>query len=300
MSCSRGAFCISIDLELAWGVWDQLSAEYVDKCLELERTIVKRILTIFERHEIPATWAIVGHLLQKRDDCSPNELPAWYAPEIIDWLCRAKPEQEIGSHSFGHIYFSEVSAVEASADLSAARAIHQRSGVAFDSFVFPRNKVAHLDVLSAAGLKVFRGADHGWHMGVSPQSLIGRAAHLIDTVLPLKPAVVRPTPHPSGLVELPGSMLLMGRNGLRRLVRPAALRMKARRALREAADKNSVFHLWFHPSNFYHATESQFGVLESIVEYAASLRARERLDIVPMGHFNAPARSARTFSSPIR
>ena len=43
----KGALCISIDLELAWGVWDQLTPGYVRQCVELERTIVKRILELF-------------------------------------------------------------------------------------------------------------------------------------------------------------------------------------------------------------------------------------------------------------
>ena len=36
----KGAFCISIDLELAWGMWDQLTPDHVRKCLDLERVTV--------------------------------------------------------------------------------------------------------------------------------------------------------------------------------------------------------------------------------------------------------------------
>ncbi len=55
----RGFFCISIDLELAWGVWDQLSHEYLGRCLSLERRIVTRTLEIFRAYDTTATWVIV-------------------------------------------------------------------------------------------------------------------------------------------------------------------------------------------------------------------------------------------------
>jgi hypothetical protein len=55
----RGSFCISIDLELAWGVWDQLSREDLDRCLSLERRIVTRILEIFKVYDTTPIWVIV-------------------------------------------------------------------------------------------------------------------------------------------------------------------------------------------------------------------------------------------------
>lgn len=281
----KGAFCISIDLELAWGVWDNVTREYLAKCLELERAIVNRILRIFERYEIPATWAIVGHLLEKREGCPVSELPAWFAPDIIDAIRRAKTTQEIGSHSFAHIYFSETTAEAAASDLLAARMIHQRDGLDFSAFVFPRKMVDHLELLTRAGIRVFRGVDHGWHSAGSGRHPVARLAHLIETMIPSTPAVVRPVVHPGGMVELPGSMVLMGRDGLRKLVRRDVLELKARRGLRAAARKKAVFHLWFHPSNFYYETESQFATLEAIVKEAAVLRAQQRLDILPMGSF---------------
>ena len=284
----KGALCISIDLEAAWGVWDNPAPGYLSKCLELERMIVDRILSIFDRYDVSATWAIVGHLLKKSEDKDAGELPAWYAPDMIEAIRAAKTEQEIGSHSFAHIYFSNNTREQAEADLAAARAIHELHGLEFTSFVFPRNMVDHLQLLARAGIKVFRGTDHGWYTAAPGHHPIGRILHLVDTMIPLAPAVVQPLVHPNGLVELPGSMLLMGRNGLRKLVHPAVLGLKAKRGLKAAAREKGVFHLWFHPTNFYYDTEGQLATLERIVGEAALLRRERQIDIRTMGSFATP------------
>jgi hypothetical protein len=190
------------------------------------------------------------------------------------------------------VYFHELDRERLRADLQAARRTHERHGLGFTSFVFPRNQVAHLDLLAEAGVKVFRGADLGWHetarrrLGRTP----GRAAHLVEKLLPFAPAVVEPRSHPCGLVELPGSMLLFGRDGLlRRLVRPEITLVKAKLGLRRAARDGRVFHLWFHPSNFYAQTEAQLRLLERILDEACALRERGVLEIRTMASYAARA-----------
>lgn len=282
-----GKFCISIDLELAWGVWDHLTDDYLARCRQLERPIVQRILAAFDKHQIAATWAIVGHLLSKDANRRGGE-EVWYAPDLIEAIKNAKTPQEIGSHSFAHIYFPSVSADDARRDIEAARRIHAENQIAFDSFVFPRNLVGREEVLAGAGIKVFRSVDHGWQRSVAQANRsAGRVANLADKMLPITPATVVPIRHASGLVELPSSMLLMARNGARKLISSSALVTKAHRGLRAAARKGEVFHLWFHPSNFYHSTESQFQVLDRILDIATNMRSGSEIEIVTMGAFAA-------------
>jgi peptidoglycan/xylan/chitin deacetylase (PgdA/CDA1 family) len=282
----QGSFCISIDLELAWGNWDSLSPEYLQKCLSLERQIANRLLRLFERYEVCATWAIVGQLLEESSMSSLPEAPAWFAPDIVDLIMRINPRQEIASHSFKHIYFTDVDENAILADLRAAQATHRKHGLDFTSFVFPRNKVCHIELLAQAGLKVFRSVDRGWHMSAARLGgRIGRLANLADKMLPLAPSVVMPIIHPSGMVELPSSMLFLARNGIRRLIHPSVLEYKAKRGLHLAARDHQLFHLWFHPANFYYEEDGQFTAFENIVKEAALLRDRGRLEISPMGSF---------------
>jgi len=316
-----GALCISIDVELAWGIWDKPSAEYHERCARHEAMIVRRLIELFETYEVSATWAIVGRLLERDAGAAattPHGDRIWYAPGVIEAIQRARVPQDIGSHSYGHVYFGETPRAALRRDLAAARRVHDAHGLPFTSFVFPRNQVAHLDLLREAGVGVFRSTDRGWHMTVRDRlgARAGRVANLADKLLPIPPSPVQPIDHPIDdpmaapvesaerdtggrapgnapaaarvLVELPSSMLLMARNGLRRAIHPASIAGKARLGLRAARRAGGTFHLWFHPSNFYYEPEAQLATLADIVAAAAAMRDHGRLEIRAMSSYRKP------------
>lgn len=288
----RGAFSLSIDLELLWGVWDHVTAADTRACAELERTIVARLLAMFRTHELPVTWAIVSRLLDDSHgfDGLRGDSSCWYAPDLIEAIREDPVDHEIATHGYGHIYFGESSAEEVRRDLLQAKAVHEDLGLAFSSLVFPRNQVAHLDIVAEVGVEVFRSQDAGVLDTVTHRAPALRPlVNLIDKALPAAPPVVRPVRREHGLIELPSSLLLIGRNGLRRVVTPTAMRTKLRAGLDRAAETGQLFHLWFHPSNFYTQLESQMAVLDSALAAAAELRRQDRLDVLPMGAFGSAA-----------
>jgi len=338
-----GALCLSIDVELAWGIWDKPQAAYHDRCARHETAIVRGLVELFETYQVSATWAIVGRLLERDDRAASSTVHGdriWYAPDVIEAIRRARVPQDIGSHSYGHLYFGETPRDALRRDLAAARRVHDAHGLPFTSFVFPRNQVAHLDLLREAGVGVFRSTDRGWHMAVRDRlgAGAGRVANLADKLLPIPPSAVHPVDHPavhpvdhaavhpvdhpavhpvdhpagssldhrhadpigragdgeaagnqrvasSVLVELPSSMLLMARNGLRRAIHPASIIAKARLGLAAARRTGGIFHLWFHPSNFYYAPERQLATLAAIVAAAAAMRDRGQLEIRTMSSY---------------
>jgi hypothetical protein len=89
----------------------------------------------------------------------------------------------------------------------------------------------------------------------------------------------------SGLINVPDSMLLLGRNGPRRIVSARHLIRKAVAGLDRAADRRAVFHLRFHPSNFATRTNEQLQGLEAILRHADLLRRAGRLTILTLGDF---------------
>lgn len=282
-----GSFCVSIDVERAWGIWDKPSPEYWRRCLEAEQRIVERLIQVFDRYEVAGTWAVVGRLMD-RDVTRPGEPALWFAPECVDAIRAARCPQEIGSHSYEHVYYGEIDRETAMRDLASARRVHATRNLEWTSFVFPRNGVAHLDVLAAQGLKVFRSVDHGLHMSVRRRfgHTAGRVANLVDKLLPLPPVAVEPIVHANGLVEIPTSMLLMSRQGMRRAVHPRILELKAFQGLGAAVRTSNVFHLWFHPSNFYYETDTQFRIFENILRRVRTLREAGKLQSRTMGSFS--------------
>jgi peptidoglycan/xylan/chitin deacetylase (PgdA/CDA1 family) len=282
----KGKLTISIDLELAWGVWDYVTPEHLRMAETAERPICAALIELFDRYQVPVTWAIVAALLDEASAMSrPGGQACWYAPDIIERLRAAKVAHEIGSHSGRHIYFDTASRSEAESDLAFARDIHRAHALSFRSFVFPRGARGHLDVLARMGLRTYNYGDVGWvetarHAG----RRAGQAANLLDKLLPIPP---RPTrlERDGELIHIPKSMLLMARNGPRRFILPRVTRSKLRAGLERACRTGCTFHLWFHPSNFYYRCDEQLATLAWFLEHAANQAGRGHVDIRTMGSY---------------
>ena len=310
-----GTFTISIDLEAAWGICDHPLSETDRMELAEERRVVRCLLDLFEKHDVNASWAIVGHLLEQEDPRKGADLPHpdiprpillgeerdwffqlpegiedpnWYGADLVEMVKNASPPQEIGSHSFSHMPYDESATNRGAidADLAHARAIHDRDGLAFDSFVFPRNVVGFRDLLARHGIKAYRGTTPRWYDAV-PSRAARRLLNLGQFMLSVPPPVVKPTKDEHGLINIPDSMLLFGRRGIRKMVPPANLVRMARRGLDRAAKTGDIFHLWFHPSNFATETEVQLDVLDKILEYGDRLRQQGKLRQLTMAEVAA-------------
>jgi peptidoglycan/xylan/chitin deacetylase (PgdA/CDA1 family) len=281
-----GKLTISIDLELAWGVWDTITPERLRLAEEAERPIAAALIALFDRHAIPATWAIVAALLDETSaHARPGAKSCWFAPDVVERLVAAKTRHEIGTHSGRHIYFDRIGAAEAEDDLGFARTIHRENGLSFSSMVFPRNAVGHLKQLAGVGLRTFRGPDAGPATAIRRVSEpLGQAANLAGKALPLPPPVVV-SKRSGGMIDVPGSMLLMARNGVRRFVLPFVTRAKLKSGLERARRSGGIFHLWFHPSNFYYRREEQLATLDWFLGHAANEAGQGRIEISTMGSY---------------
>ena len=58
----KSALLISLDFELYWGVCDLYSVEEWRPQIAQVRTALARILDLFDRYQVHATWATVGFL----------------------------------------------------------------------------------------------------------------------------------------------------------------------------------------------------------------------------------------------
>lgn len=285
-----GKLTISIDLELAWGFWDLLTPDILRLSESHERAICDKLVELFDRYHIPATWAVVAAVLDRASaQGRPGNEASWYAPEIVERIRAAKTSHEIGSHGGHHVYYDRMSAAEAAEDLEFVKQVHRDNGLTLESFVFPRNAVGHLDLLARAGLRTFRGPDTGW-VRLAPK-LGARAGKLVtfaDKILPIPPAPAR-AQTTGGLVDVPGSMLLPGRDGARRFILPAVSRAKLAMGLNWARHSDETFHFWFHPCNFYYRAEEQFATLDWFLARAADDASRGRIEICTMGSYAARA-----------
>ncbi len=309
----RGVFTLSLDFELIWGTLDLYGTEGFRRACEIERSVVvDRLLELLTEYEISATWCVLGHLLLDR--CEPvNGRPHpeivrprhawvrgdWLAPDpggteessplflgksLVEKIRACRVPQEIGCHSFSHVVFGDpgCSTETAESEVVACLEAGRNMGLEFRSFAFPRNRIGHLDVLRRHGFCVFRGPGPRWYEQ-DESNAFARLAHLWDVVLAVAPPTVLPERDPSGLWNLPGSMIYFPSHGIRKWIPVSRRVRRAVKGLESAARDRRVFHLWFHPTNLADRTEAMVDGLRTIFERAAELRAQGALAIVPMG-----------------
>lgn len=294
-----GRFILSFDCEGKWGVADHLQPTH-DVQLSGARLgeAYRRIADLLAETDVPATFAFTELMLLDPDalaalpgaeiaarlpytkaafaEIAAGRHDGWSLPGVAALIA---DRHEIATHGVTHAPWGEIDADQARFELSlTARAPDQ-------TFIFPRNQVAHLDVLAEAGFT-------GYRLGPPPRS---RAASLLQELNlagrsePVPPAAM-PQPIPAGY-------FINWRSGPRRLVPPAVTRRRARHILAHAAKTGGVAHFWTHPENIASAPDTLIN-LRAVVEEAVRLRDAGRIEIVTQRDFvaelqDAGAREAR-------
>jgi peptidoglycan/xylan/chitin deacetylase (PgdA/CDA1 family) len=184
---NKSIFIISLDTELIWGY----TAYPLSKVITLMKNDDKKVrgcidtlLNLFEKHNIPATWAVVGHLFLDHCECEDGiphkdmprfkedwysvdpctdiqRDPLYYGKDVVEKILSNRIEHEIGYHSFSHVVFSECCIEVAEAEVKEGVRLAKEFGVTLKSFVFPENKIGHIDVLKENGFKMYRGETLG-------------------------------------------------------------------------------------------------------------------------------------------
>ncbi len=306
---SKGKFTISIDTELAWGTFDHGGHQTFKKAYQEERDCVDQLLSLFKKYNVSATWAVVGHLFLDHCDGQHADLkrpkyvwykkdwfysdpgtniekdPIWYGKDIVEKIRDAVPEQDIGSHSFSHLVFSDKGTSRATADSDLKKCVDLASdcGVSLKSFVFPRNAEGYLDVLSKHGFKVFRrNPDMNGAIGSKP-SLLKRFWFLMVDMLPISPSVYEPEWNGRyQLAVIPASMQFRYGYGAACWIPPGVRFLKAKQGLKRAIQQGKVFHLWFHPFNFVWKKKKLLREFEAILRFASEMREQQKLEILSM------------------
>jgi hypothetical protein len=302
----HGAFVISLDFELLWGVRDKRTIADYGANIRGVRDVVPALLDLFAGRSISCTWATVGLLFFATNKemlaTLPGRKPRYADPRISSYhylgelgtdeehdhyyyglsLIRrilGYANQEMATHTFSHFYcLEEGGDCEAfRADLAAAQAAAACLGIKLESIVFPRNQISatHLAVCRELGLRAFRGNERVWFHRArrdAEQTLLVRGARLCDSYLPIggahdhEPALV------DGMVDVPASRFLrpVGKN-----VALERLRLwRITTAMETAARGRTLFHLWWHPHNFGVDLQQNLAFLRDILDHFRTLQDR--------------------------
>ncbi|HNR40731.1 MAG TPA: polysaccharide deacetylase family protein [Bacteroidales bacterium] len=276
----KGIIVFSADFEMAWAFRFSRTRrhEAVEKGLA-ERKNVPILLDLFDKYNIPVTWATVGHLFlnecrrgpgglphpemprpdyfknrnwnfssgdwYQHDPCTDyNTDPAWYASDLVDLIIRSDVKHEMGCHTFSHLDFTYKNCPRPLADAELDACIKAASvrGVRLQSMVFPGGTAGNYESLAERGFTCYRQ--------------------------PMKNHIDLPYIDSHGLVVLPSSL------GLDKdpygWDREFHLQM-IRKYLDKTAKHKQVCHFWFHPSmDGWYLENVMPEVLKMVADYAGS------------------------------
>ena len=298
MAIENGILTISLDFELYWGLRDKRTVQEYEENLKGVKKAIEKMLELFDKYDIHATWATVGFLfaqdIEELKILSPDQKPNYsntslnpykyisgsdakesychFTPKLIEEISNHK-NQEIGTHTFSHYYCLEKGQTKDTfrSDIEAAVEIAKKNSVDLKSLVFPRNQWndEYLSVLGEYGITSYRGNEKGWLYKATNESgekLARRALRLLDSYINLTGAnsYHLKTINAEKPFNIPSSRFL--RPVSKSLFMFENLRkQRIIRSLKRAAKKQEVFHLWWHPHNFGVNTDENIEFLEEIL-----------------------------------
>ena len=307
-----GTLIVSLDFELFWGMLDQCALEdYQDNVLG-GRAAIPRLLALFQKYNIHATWAAVGFLFAEnyqelkryfphqlpsyaKQDLTPyhwfdrigedeNTAPCFYGSSLLR-LVADTPGQEIGSHTFSHYYCREAGQTpeQFAADMAAAKKIAADHGYDLTSVILPRNQCepAYTRVFRDLGFTAYRDEENDWiHEKIKFRPLL-RILRLADVYFPLTGQGGYHPEKENGIWNLVGSRMY------KPIFRPLGFleKQKIRRIkaqMRHAAKKGMTFHLWWHPHNIGIRTEEHLAQLEELFAYYQELHTQYGMESLNM------------------
>lgn len=304
---NKGMLVLSLDFELHWGVRDKRRIEDYRENLLGARAVIPRLLDLFARYDIHATWAAVGFLFfRNRTELMrglPTEIPQYtnkklspyhdiddigideqedpfhYASSLIRAIA-SSPNQEIGSHTFSHYYCLEpgqnIETFEY--DLRAAIEAAKPYDLCIESMVFSRNQVNddYMAVCRANGIKAFRGKPRSWTYSAKNQeeeSALAKLLRLVDTYVNLSGhnCYSRAEIATCFPYDISGSRFLRPYSRRFKLLEPLRLR-RIMSDLSHAAQNGLMYHLFWHPHNFGKDIEENLAFLRTLLEHFRRLR----------------------------
>ena len=269
MSC----LVISLDLEMMWGNLEGWSVDgYGRTNVAQVREVVDRLLCLFEKYEVKATFAVGGKIMEEGHNEEHADL--YYAPDVIEKL-KASKWVEIGTHTYSHYIGSDRRVFEV--DLKKALVKAKEKGVEVKSIVFPQNQVRDelFAVCQQCGIRAYRGNPaHFYGAKTKIGKWKNRLCRFLDSYFVLSGMNSYPLEYKeAGLRNIPASRIL--RPYSRRLAFMEGLRFRRiKKEMEYAARHDEVYHLWWHPHNFGANINENFAFLERILKTYQELNER--------------------------
>lgn len=288
-------FILSLDCEGKWGVADHLGPDEQSSLTDNGlRRAYSAILRLLDEYDVSATFAFVGlfgesraafrrlrpeverlaekapkHLRPALRDIDEGSREGWHGDWAVEEVAAARQHHEIALHGVTHLPWGDVDRALAMEELSLYRQLNSRVRHS-QTFIYPRNQVAHIELLK-------RIAIQGYRLAPRPRSRVSSLASELNLLTP-------PEADPSaaasvGPLPIPAGYFVNWQHGPRRLVPQAVSRARLAMMLKRADRRGGVVHMWLHPENIATA-EATLSLLRSLVGQVAKLRDSGRCEVL--------------------
>jgi peptidoglycan/xylan/chitin deacetylase (PgdA/CDA1 family) len=291
----NGIFIISLDFELFWGIFEKTSIS--DKKNYFDNTLktIPKILKLFEKYKIEATWASVGFLffndLEQLKKHYPKKIPDYlnkqvssyeyikkryknkfnkyhFAPDLIQLIHQTKG-QEVASHTLSHYYCLEPGQTPETFyfDLLENIKIAKQYNIKLKSLVFPRNQYnpSYENIVEQSGITTIRSNPDIWFWDANKkENILKKIFRTTDAYFPLFKSTYLLTDKKLPL-KIPASRFLRPLSKYTLLNKLRIKRIK--NEMNDAAKNKKIYHLWWHPHNFGNQPANALEELEEILQH---------------------------------
>lgn len=297
----KGAFVISLDFEMMWGVRDIYTpAGYGMTNVKNVKKVVSSMLELFKEYNVRATFATVGLIMLKDKNEAmanmPDKLPSYsnpmlspyednyinrieeedlrlyFAPDIVEML-KASENVEIGTHTFCHYncYAPGQTHEQFEEDIKMAMKVASKRGIKIKSIVFPRNQVSddYLKICAKYGIESYRGNPERFFTRTNNhfECLKNKIGRFLDNYVNIGGKTSYSYDEIDlGLmpINICASRFLRKYNKMLAFLEPFG-RLRMKKEIEYAAQHNEVYHLWWHPHNFGDNIEKNLDKLDYVL-----------------------------------
>lgn len=294
-----GALVISLDFEMMWGNLERWTIDGYGKTNVCNvRLVIDRMLSLFDKYQVHATFATVGLLMHVNkaeaiefqpgikptynnsrlspyanhhiESIKDNNQKLYFAPEVVRIL-QDTNGIEIATHTYCHYFCWENGQTKEQfeADIKKAVEVAEKKGVSLKSIVFPRNNVSedYLDICVKYGITSYRGNPQKYFenkTGLARKWM--RVGRILDYYLDLGNKTSYKAPElRNGILNIPASRMLRPYSKKFRLLEPLRIR-RIKNELKYAAKHNEIYHIWWHPHNFGANMDKNMAILEEVLK----------------------------------
>ena len=302
MTTGKGQFILSFDCEGKWGMASDPSMINSHAIGDISlRWAYQQIFESLGNFNIPATFGIVGLFAKdlaafEAFDAAHTGDPAyeswfqnpkkafangqtdgWFYPTLIEEIQHFK-FHEVSSHSYTHLPFHNefVTREIVENELRVMNRFMESKGVSLQSMIYPRNQVAHTDLLPQFDISGYRDSDD------KRSAYASKIGTLVDEFNIFS----KSSAHSEQEVptRIPAGYFLNWQNGPRLIIPPTITVRRFNHLLDHAEKTDGVVHMWLHPHNLI-TGKNQVQLFNRVLQSVAHRQAQGSLSVLTMGEY---------------